>query len=182
MIIVNIKWGVGNQIFQYAFGRALSYKYNEPLLLDLSWFENPGSDTNRKFVLDKFNIKALIASKEDLDRFNVYKKGIRKITNHLLPLSFKKIVVEKTQIFKKKYMMVNKNVMLIGTWMNERYFFEIRNQIKNEINFNFQLNDYQSNIHNLILNNNSVSIHIRRGDYANNEVTKKYHGLLDKKF
>lgn len=79
-------------------------------------------------------------------------------------------------------MMVNKNVMLIGTWMNERYFFEIRNQIKNEINFNFQLNDYQSNIHNLILNNNSVSIHIRRGDYANNEVTKKYHGLLDKKF
>jgi len=36
MIIININGGLGNQMFQYAFGRAISYKNNYDLFLDLS--------------------------------------------------------------------------------------------------------------------------------------------------
>ena len=40
MIISKIQGGLGNQIFQWAYGKALSKKYNTDLLLDLNFYKN----------------------------------------------------------------------------------------------------------------------------------------------
>ena len=65
MLIARITGGIGNQLFQYAFVRSLSIKFNKKFKLDLSWYRdydkyeesiNPNAATKREYLLDKFNI------------------------------------------------------------------------------------------------------------------------------
>ena len=53
MIIVKLKGGLGNQMFQYALGRRLSLERGVPLKLDLSWYLG---NEKRKYELGEFNI------------------------------------------------------------------------------------------------------------------------------
>jgi hypothetical protein len=65
MIISKIYGGLGNQLFQYAFGRYLAIKNNTELKLDTSALEDKsikGEFTIRTFQLDLFSIHATIAS------------------------------------------------------------------------------------------------------------------------
>lgn len=55
MIIVKLMGGLGNQLFQYAFGRAFSLDEKKSFYLDTSWYKGR---INRKYMLDHFNIRA----------------------------------------------------------------------------------------------------------------------------
>lgn len=65
MIIVQITGGLGNQMFQYAMGRSLSEQSSMPLKLDISSYENYKPHS---FLLDRLNIKAEIASREEINQ------------------------------------------------------------------------------------------------------------------
>ncbi len=54
-IIIKLTGGLGNQLFQYAHGRALSLQKKEPLYLDTSWYKGR---IDRQYLLDNFNINA----------------------------------------------------------------------------------------------------------------------------
>lgn len=59
MIVVRLKGGLGNQLFQYAFGYILAKKNNNKLLLDTEWFDTEGNVPwlkKRSYELDKFEI------------------------------------------------------------------------------------------------------------------------------
>ena len=66
MITVKIKGGLGNQLFQYAFGRSLSSDLNTELSFDLSYFDTEYSKSLRHsiYALKLFNIK------ENIDTIN----------------------------------------------------------------------------------------------------------------
>ena len=53
MIVSEIMGGLGNQMFQYACGRAVAEKNHTLLELDVSWF----FDKSRQYGLGKFNIQ-----------------------------------------------------------------------------------------------------------------------------
>jgi len=86
MIIVKIKGGLGNQLFQYATARSLAMKLNRDLFLDLSFFE----DKRYKgiFRLDKYHTKYQLADQkliDDLknkDTSNILLRIARKINLH----------------------------------------------------------------------------------------------------
>ena len=67
MIFLNLKGGLGNQLFQYSAGRALALKYNCELKLDLSYFDDP--NIKKVYRLDKFNLKFTKASNNEISEF-----------------------------------------------------------------------------------------------------------------
>ena len=64
MIITKIKGGLGNQLFQYATGRAVASFHKLPLKLDLTWFEN--HKLHSGYRLDQRAIQADIATKNEI--------------------------------------------------------------------------------------------------------------------
>ncbi len=72
MIVARLKGGLGNQLFQYAFGYTLAKKYGDELKLDIEWFDGEGNVpwlVHRKYELDKFTIpSASIISHKTLPR------------------------------------------------------------------------------------------------------------------
>ena len=82
MIIINLKGGLGNQLFQYAAGRALALHQQEKngkitdMKLDITGYERTkNSDTPRRYSLSPFNIKAEIATREEIIKLK-YPLGI----------------------------------------------------------------------------------------------------------
>src|ERR1700674_5833126 len=57
-MIVRLMGGLGNQLFQYAFGRSVSLVRREPLFFTRFYLgKNNGSYTERTYSLDAFNVK-----------------------------------------------------------------------------------------------------------------------------
>jgi hypothetical protein len=151
MIIVKLQGGLGNQIFQWAYGRFLSEKYNTPLYLDLIFFQNNISDTKRLFSLNKFSkIKFQILPKD---------RNISNLSNE--PEKIKLQQLGDNFIFNELYYEDDTHYYLDGYWQSEKYFKEIKDVIKSELSSNFDF----SNSLALPIKDNNISIHIRRTDY-----------------
>ncbi len=63
MIITKLTGGLGNQLFQYAYGRACAIKNKTSLKLDISWYKGR---MDRSYMLEHFDIKANIATSTDI--------------------------------------------------------------------------------------------------------------------
>ena len=64
-----------------------------------------------------------------------------------------------------------------GYWQSENYFESNRSILINDFSFRIPLNARNADALRLISSSNSVSIHIRRGDYLHNANAKATHGL-----
>ena len=163
MIITKIKGGLGNQLFQYAVGRAVSLHHKVPLKLDTTIFET--YKLHNGYRLDQFAIQAETA--DDNEIINL--KG----RNNLLFSAFRKAgLVKRKSYFKEKRssyfdpsVFRNNCVYLDGYWQNELYFSDIRELLLEELLRNSSMNELIFAYLECIKKNNSVSIHVRRGDY-----------------
>jgi len=177
MVIVKLKGGLGNQLFQYAFGRNLAIKNNCELKLDVGEFKK---DNLRDYELFEFNIKAEIASNYELKNYN-------RFSNRRLNYMFCKInnsiyIVEKNKLLNNDVLKKKKDIYLDGYWQSEKYFMDIEDIIREEFKPVKCLSVVNRELINQIKTCNSVSIHIRRGDYASNPKTKLVHGLCPKEY
>jgi hypothetical protein len=171
MIIVRLMGGLGNQMFQYALGKRLAVERKEALLLDLGWFEN---QEKRYYELNQFNIKAEIATNADFDKFQIFSHNryTKKIRNHIeryLPYYLRSEFFEqKDGYFDPHVLKVKGNKIFSGYWQSEKYFKSIENEIKDNFSLKQNLSEEVSSLcKGIEQKNNSISIHIRRGDYIN---------------
>jgi len=182
MIIVRLTGGIGNQMFQYAAARRVSYVNNSQLKLDLSWFTESGQWTNRKYELGVFNIVGNIASHLDVAKLKTRKQN--PLTRRL-PGFLKKIVLHtnQTHIIEKRFsfdpdiLNIKDNVYLDGFWQSEKYFIDIEQIIRNEFTYKSDLTGKNCQLSNIIASTESVSVHIRRGDYVTLKQANAFHGL-----
>lgn len=176
MIIIKLKGGLGNQFFQYAFGKNLSKITGSELKIDISNFKN----NKRTFLLDKFNTDFKIALEKEIEKFipkNKLKRFIKKKVNNILPFSKKNYYIEKEDNFNKKIFNLNPNSYIEGYWQNEKYFYNIKKTLQKELTLkNNNLQHIYKNYKEL-KENESVSIHIRRGDYLEKKYAEKYINL-----
>ena len=92
MIITKLKGGLGNQLFQYAAGRAVALHHKVPLKLDLTILETYKSHNG--YRLDQFAIKADIASENEIFKL----KG----GNNLLFSALRKAGLVKKKFYSRK--------------------------------------------------------------------------------
>jgi hypothetical protein len=177
MVIVKLMGGIGNQMFQYAAGRALAHRLKTELKVDIGAFKDNGF---RQYQLDIFNIQASIASREEIERLTVAREsvGVKFIRNLFhqaapRPKSHKK---EKHFHFDPQTATLSGNVYLNGYWQSERYFKPIKTILFEEFRLKSALQGKNKKLAEQINACRSVSLHIRLGDYVSNPKTNRFHG------
>jgi len=170
MIIMQLMGGLGNQMFQYALGRRLALERGVPLKLNLDWFEK---FDDRCFELDQFNIKVQTASTDELLQIKFYSRNwftrkAFKVYQFILPYYRKRYVIEKYQgEFDINILNVARSAILLGYWQSEQYFKPIEATIRQDFSLRQKIpKEVQQITDSIHSNPNSVSIHIRRGDYT----------------
>jgi len=167
MIVLKLKGGLGNQLFQYAAAKQISLHYNVPLKLDLSFFDTDSSKhTYRMYELDKFKINVDIATKSEALYFNERLISILRLNK----------ISEHNYWCKRNFIKWMNFGYVRGYWQSEKYFQDIKDIIVHEFVFKNQLDSSFDNIKEQIYGTNSVSIHFRRGDYVSNAKINKHHG------
>jgi hypothetical protein len=71
----------------------------------------------------------------------------------------------------------NKHVYLDGFWQSEKYFLSIKDLIKESFSLDHFASDVDPVFLETIGNKNSISVHVRRGDYVSNNISNEFHGL-----
>jgi len=184
MIVVQLTGGLGNQLFQYAIGRALSIQSQDKLYIDISSYS---WDTLRTYALTPFSIAAEIAPKTDVEflkrlkpSFNdriLYKLKGQKTPYYKLPYIKEQCFAydDNFEFFRKK------NIYLEGYWQSELYFKAIRSFLITDLSVVYEKFSLQGQQYRIQIERDpsSVSIHVRRGDYVSNSVTTDFHGLCD---
>jgi hypothetical protein len=177
MIISEINGGLGNQMFQYACGRALALQNNDALKLDIVSLQNGVTDqyfTARPFELNIFNANTVIANERELATFfpktiplKVWYKWIKNYQRYTEPFFMYDDGVNK----------LNGNVFLRGYWQTEKYFSTYEATIRKDFEFVFPKNGTTISIENNMQLQNAVSIHVRRGDYVSSPTANSFHGV-----
>jgi len=183
MIIVKIMGGIGNQLFQYAIGRMLSLKVGTELKLDLTWFsevKEVKGGTKRKFKLDALNINYNKASFKDIKKIlllqttKIQLLPIYKFLN--LGYKFRNILFQRSIFIEPHFMGYNpliekahKNSYLNGYWQSEHYFKHISDIIRNDLMFINAFPESYLPFLKILNETETVSIHVRRGDYIINK-------------
>lgn len=178
MIIVKLSGGLGNQLFQYSFGRYLSLKYNTELKFDIQLNTNASDFTFRLLGLSKYNTHLLLAEIEEIKKYkffiNNFLSRIERKFIQLFPFFNKKFIIEKTFYILDEYSLAN-NCYYDGYWQSEIYFNSIRDIIQSDLRLIEDLSFENKEIADEIVKSNAISLHIRRGDYISvNSNTKIY--------
>lgn len=174
MIIVRLMGGLGNQMFQYAAGRRLSHVLGADLKLDITAFNKTAS---RKFELSALNITASMARRAETCPF-AKTRWLYSIP--YLPRRFirnRRYIKEKHFHFDKEILFLPDNVYLDGYWQSEKYFADISDIIRSEFTAKTPLTGANRDLSAMITSCDSVSIHIRRGDYMADPQTHNFHGV-----
>ncbi|WP_158827641.1 alpha-1,2-fucosyltransferase [Mucilaginibacter lacusdianchii] len=183
MIYSKLISGLGNQLFQYAVSRQLSYLRHVPLKLDVSFYE---TQELRNFKLSHYNIKAEVATQQELDNFFYVLKSkslrarlYRKI-QRLKPRHGKRYFKElEPWVYEPSLYSANSNIYLDGYWQHHRYFEHIDDRIFDELTLKNEQERNNYPIFDMLkADDNAVSIHIRRGDYISDPNAFDLLGVL----
>ncbi len=180
MIVIRLLGGLGNQMFQYSIGLANSIEYNQRLFIDDSPLKKNHFHVNqitpRKLELNLFpeiKIRRLPAILDIItnNASHIFSKLARRAG---LLKSIRQNENEFVKIEKIKPYGLN---IVEGYFQSPKYFEEYSERIR--ISFSFpELDRRNTMTKSAIVNSNSVSIHVRRGDYTTNYDTLMYHGIL----
>lgn len=177
-VVVELSGGLGNQMFQYAFGRSLADARGSELNLDISWFEKSKNGlTGRQYKLDIFNIRAYktmcnIPSKQIL-------RIIRRFPRFALALGIR---TETDCGFLPLACADSKSSYFSGYWQSPHYFSNNASSIFRDFTPVSKLSSSSLKILDKINPSKAVMIHVRRGDYLSSVSAASYHGVLDLDF
>ena len=178
MIIVELFGGLGNQMFQYAAGRRLAHFRKTELKLNISEFESYNS---RSYSLNIFNLQEeKFATLVEISRLlygkrSLLKRAISKI-QHMRPKLLSTYIKERYFSFDPAILNLPDGIYLDGYWQSEKYFKDIEEIIRREFTIKVPQTGNNKELSKIIQSCESVSIHIRRGDYISDSDVNKKHG------
>ena len=159
-IRVKLTGGLGNQMFQFAAGYSIAKKNNVRLSLDLRRF-NRRQDHNGFELQKVFDIYSKVDFLNNPVNFGLI--NFKEILNNI-DITFHNFK-EPHFHYTNKILDIPQHSILNGYWQSELYFEDYTQEIRKILSFSKQLDKKNSLIANEINQNNSISIHVRRGNY-----------------
>ena len=172
-IVIPLVGGLGNQMFQYAAGRAVAERCNVPLRLDISWFN---TNDDRDFALFPFKVTADIIEPSKTTQ-NFLKRMFKSIVHYFGFYSANHEFREKSFSYDPMINSLSSPLVLNGYFQSEKYFENIKDTISDEFKLKVEPEKKTLEVLELIESYDAVCIHIRRGDYVSDEKTNTYHGV-----
>jgi hypothetical protein len=172
MIISQLTGGLGNQMFQYAFGFNLAKKHRTIHRLH---FISHKSNTPRHFELNNLRISNKMATMPELNRVG--------IPQSKLSILFEKLRLKRSHIINEdesSYQLLTDELpeksYIQGYWQSEKFFIDSASELRKEFSFKKKLLGKNILLASQIQQCNAIAVHIRRGDYVTNINASKYHG------
>lgn len=153
---------MGNQFFEYSFGYILEKETGQKVCYDLSFFSKPNNqrESHEVLMLDKFNV--------DMHNVVVFKK---KYNKRLFGLKRRyEIIGNFDNVFRfdkeENLFFNNRRKVFTYNYFSEKYFDKYKDDLLKLFELKVPLNEKnQKMLKEIKRHKNSVSIHIRRGDY-----------------
>ncbi|MFN8251441.1 MAG: alpha-1,2-fucosyltransferase [Ferruginibacter sp.] len=178
MIIVQLKGGLGNQLFQYAAGLSLASHHGVPLKVDIAeLFEKKhATDTARAFDLEKFNCNPVVANEAEIASV-LQSSALKKWTDKLKPCYKRLDYKEAAFFFDPHFFQSGNHIYLRGYRQSEKYFQHIEVLIRQQFVIKPVYTNPVKELAEKLRSHNSVAVHIRRKDYLS-AAYSKIHGAL----
>jgi len=189
MIVTRMDGGLGNQMFQYAYGLYLASQHQTELALDLNSYQ---TGPQHGYVLDRFQITGKPLNSQYNQRIpQRYRAQPAKTSFAWLPSnlpdwnlpdwlrpSVLRRVKERPFGFHEKYLKASDDSYLVGYWQSEKFFPGMRDELLKQFTPKLKLSDASLRAIELMQTVPSVSLHIRRGDYLSNAETARIYEQL----
>jgi hypothetical protein len=183
MIVSRIEGGLGNQMFQYAYGAYLAHRHQCEHWLDISSY---AAGPAHGYLLDRFQIEAPVASSEMLSRRpRRYRVPVRATFSSQANLVQQLCAIlsagrwrrhkESPFGFHPRHLKTGTGRYLVGYWQSEKFFPGMRAELLRQFSLRSELSDESRRVAERMEAGNSLSIHVRRGDYVSNAAAAKIY-------
>jgi glycosyl transferase family 11 len=190
MISVSLIGGLGNQLFQYAAGKALAERHGVSLALDLSGF--PRDEEKRTFLLDRLRVpEADLSNASEVGAAKPANNYVRSLWKQRLDRLLGRAGLPKLAPSADDYRephfqydpafeKLGSQTTLFGFFQSERYFSAIAGPLCDLFQPRDPLGPEARSVADRIAAAEvPVSVHIRRGDFVKNPARVRFHGWLD---
>ncbi len=165
--------GLGNQLFQYAAARALSIRSGAGVAVDRSWYDAiaPGI-TPRAFELSRYPLPLRDSTSAERLRGRLVAP---RAGRSLAPLVGMRAVVESADAPLPPPRVAG-SAYLVGYWQDERCFADVGDTLRRELVPTAPPGTEDEAVLRAIEAGESVSVHVRRGDYVTDTAAAAHHG------
>lgn len=178
MIITKVFGGLGNQMFQYATGRALSHRLGVAMQVDTRSLHLEGASHNGYELSRVFNIDSDRATDAGVRRMLGWRSS--RIVQRLLrklPTHGGSYIFEPHFHYWPGLDRITPPCYIDGYWQSFRYFSTEAALIASDFTFRLELQGDNDRVSRMIDEHpQSASIHVRRGDYVSHPSAAKHHG------
>ena len=181
VILVNIIGGLGNQLFQFAFGTAAGATTGAKILYCVDQVEHyklhHGLEINKAFDVDlQFATKSEIEATLGIFHPPTMRRVLEKAAGFNINVRRNAHFESKTFSW-SRLKESDERAYCHGYWQSERYFQENADAIAEKLGTPIGLTTEDRKIIDEMHKYNSVAIHIRRGDYLTRKNQRVFHAL-----
>ena len=182
MVVSVLSGGLGNQLFQYAFGFRLARQLQTELRLERHLLESQLLSRLRQYTHRQYELNVFAMEQTKASPFDTLNCLIRTL------LPGRQAVLLRESEFATLDTLINytaqiKEVICLGYWQSEEYFKPEAEALRKQLIFQKRPADSTLSVAETIRSvNNATFVHIRRGDYVTNANANRHHGVCNKEY
>ena len=180
--IVRVSGGLGNQLFQYSFGRYLQLMSGEETVYDLFEYRFPSNSSFHK--LEVFELISTVSVNRPSNLCSLFPNSLRNFINSKNRESLKAHKVfghtvrrECDQVFDREIEIIA-NSYYLGNFISHLYWADFSREIIEYVRNQLE----QISALKIQMDSTTIGIHVRRGDYISVRKTRNFHGYCSNSY